>query len=251
MLKVNYRLVLFYLLTIISNVYGGSEICITGKVIDQYSKEALPNANIKIVNTYSGTACNSEGYFEMTLDSARYKIKISYLGYQSKVVEINRSSYNMVIELLPTAVEINTVEVFAYNWIERFMLDAIKVKNELNDSLHNFTAYTYSKTSFKFPAPRNEIFGMWESVSKISFVYPDKYQEHLLNLHTPPQFKNFPYKFVSINPKINFHYDEVEIYNLSILSPLADNALDYYYRGCSFYHNWHNTTKNIWAYSYS
>lgn len=226
--RVRSCMVCLFLATLINSAQAFSGIIITGRVIDHVSREGLPYASITLINSYTGTAANSQGFFAMLLDSGKHRLQISQVGYQSEIIETEETSYDLVIELVATAVEMDAMEVYAYNWMDGFILDAIGAKNALNRNILHYTAYTYSKTVFKFPPPRNDIFGMWESLSKISYVFPDKYQEYLLHLHSPPQFRNFPYKYVAINQRINLHQSHIDINTLSIVSPIADDALEYY-----------------------
>ena len=205
-----------------------SGVVVTGRVIDQVSKEGLPFATVTVIATRTGTAANSEGLFGLFLEPGQHRLRVSQIGYVTRIVVVEGPSQDITIALEPAAVELETIEVYAYRWIDAFVMDAIRAKNALHTSIRQYTAYTYSKTIFKFPPPRNEVFGMWEAVSKTSYVFPDRYQESLLHLHSPPQFRNFPYKYVSVNQQINLYRRFVDIHTQSLVSPLADDALEYY-----------------------
>lgn len=65
-----------------------SKISICGKVIDAYTNEVLPLANIQVIGTTVGTSADVSGKFDLAYpftDST--KLKISYVGYQNKVVK--------------------------------------------------------------------------------------------------------------------------------------------------------------------
>lgn len=61
---------------------------IKGKITDADTKEPLVGANVILESTISGTATDIEGeYSILQIPSGVYRIKISYIGYDSKILE--------------------------------------------------------------------------------------------------------------------------------------------------------------------
>ncbi|MBU2493275.1 MAG: TonB-dependent receptor [Bacteroidetes bacterium] len=58
------------------------KIILTGMVKDAESNEPLIGANIVIVNTYLGASTDIDGKFELYIESGRYDIKVSMVGYE-------------------------------------------------------------------------------------------------------------------------------------------------------------------------
>jgi len=110
----NYYFVIFYITT--SYLYG-QNINISGTVKDSLSGDALIGANVFIQGTSLGAATSDDGKYQInnvSLDT--YTIKVSYIGYQSKEVEITLSetqNYIQDFNLSYTTVEGKTVEVTA------------------------------------------------------------------------------------------------------------------------------------------
>jgi outer membrane receptor protein involved in Fe transport len=61
---------------------------ITGKVIDAVTLEPLVGANILVVDSKIGVSTNTEGIYNLKLDPGNYDIKVSYLGYLSKTINV-------------------------------------------------------------------------------------------------------------------------------------------------------------------
>jgi len=72
---------------------------ISGKVIDEKTKRPLIGANILIMGSAIGAATNLNGEYRLAnIPVDIYKLKISYIGYKTKVktdviVKSNRSSF--------------------------------------------------------------------------------------------------------------------------------------------------------------
>ncbi|HBL33654.1 MAG TPA: SusC/RagA family TonB-linked outer membrane protein [Porphyromonadaceae bacterium] len=95
-------------------VRSANIVSITGIVRDKNTKEVLPGANVLIVGTSKGTQTNIDGTF--TLSFARMKnnkIAISFLGYATKEVDVNKDG-NYVIELLEDSQSLADVVITGY-----------------------------------------------------------------------------------------------------------------------------------------
>lgn len=76
-----------------------------GTVITSDTKEPLPFANVVIVGTNNGVATDNDGrYLIRNIQSGEQKVKISYIGYQTKTINVDISSnktteLNVVLEI--------------------------------------------------------------------------------------------------------------------------------------------------------
>ncbi len=225
-IKVSY---IFLSILTISTTFllANQKISIKGIIVDEETNKPLPYANIEIKNTNQGTISNIEGKFEINLEPQNTILKISFIGYQTKTISINQPVANMEIKLIPTPLLGEEIKVYAYNWVERFILKAIEKKHEIRKQLKYYTALAYSKSNFLYDS-KDKIFGMLEAVSKISYQSPNLYQENVLNTKTPPNLKNVPYEVLAIKQQLNLYREDMKVSNFAIISPLNDNALDYY-----------------------
>ena len=67
---------------------------LAGKIVDTDTGEPLIGANIIILNTSLGAACDIDGnYFILNISPGTYDVQVSFVGYSSKIVKnVCRSS---------------------------------------------------------------------------------------------------------------------------------------------------------------
>ena len=65
---------------------------VTGKVVDEKTKQPMPNASVFCQNTTIGTTSNNEGSFFLRLDNGGYDLVVSYTGYETKMMRISNGS---------------------------------------------------------------------------------------------------------------------------------------------------------------
>src|ERR1700733_9491125 len=75
---------------------------VTGKVVDEKTKQPMPNASVFCQNTTIGTTSNNEGSFFLRLNNGGYDLVVSYTGYETKMMRVstgNAENDQLVIEL--------------------------------------------------------------------------------------------------------------------------------------------------------
>src|SRR5450432_2216623 len=65
---------------------------VTGKVIDEKTKQRMPGASVFCQNTTIGTITNNEGKFFMRLNNGGYDLVISYTGFETKMMRISNGN---------------------------------------------------------------------------------------------------------------------------------------------------------------
>jgi len=91
---------------------------ITGTVTDAISNEPLPGVNVLIKGTSRGTATNTDGQFELTVESLQDTLMFSYIGYQTRQIPVNgRNEIN--ISLQPKTVSGEELVVIGYGTQQR------------------------------------------------------------------------------------------------------------------------------------
>ncbi|NOX66332.1 MAG: carboxypeptidase-like regulatory domain-containing protein [Chlorobi bacterium] len=227
----------------------GQGYTITGTITDRENKRPLSFANIRVDSSNIGTSANIDGTYVLKLKKGNYKLIASYIGYKSDTINL---SVNMDIpinfKLLRTSIKLGEVTVLpSENPALEIIKRAIKTKNIRNKKLNSyeFNAYTKGiiKTTSDISTSDNsvgmglaikdtadlKITGLFENESKGYFKKPDNYKEEIT---AQKQSANFP---SSINLLTggrmiqNFYSDDIEFFGRPILSPIADNALDFYY----------------------
>ena len=96
------RIFLFSLILASSVVALSQKTDLRGKVTDQQG-EVLTGANVIVNNTKLGVITNGDGVFTLALDAQEsYEISISYMGYESYVMEVAppfKDRYDVVLEI--------------------------------------------------------------------------------------------------------------------------------------------------------
>ena len=72
---------------------------ITGRVVDEETEKPIAGANVFVPDTDRGTVTGSDGTFELSVPEDSERLRISYVGYKTKVVRIED---NMTVYLSPS-----------------------------------------------------------------------------------------------------------------------------------------------------
>lgn len=87
---------------------------ITGTIRNAETSEPLSGANILQMVTDNGTASNQDGSFTLKLiETKNPKIRISYIGYQTKIIDTGERDWPSVIYLQPKTILSNAIFVEA------------------------------------------------------------------------------------------------------------------------------------------
>ena len=222
---------------------------IEGIVTDRTAKQPLPFANIQVLNTAFGTSSNVDGKYLLRLKRGKYKLVASYIGYQSDTISLHvNMNIPINFKLSHTSVKLNEVTVLPQkNPAIEVIRRAIKTKKERNKKLNSykFNAYTKGviKTTQDITAGSNnvslgigikdtaklKITGILENESTGFFEKPNNYKEEIV---AQKQSANFPSSVNMLTGgKViqNFYSDDIQFFGRELVSPIANNALDYYY----------------------
>ncbi|MCX6304315.1 MAG: carboxypeptidase-like regulatory domain-containing protein [Bacteroidetes bacterium] len=93
-----------------------------GKVVDQVSKKPVANVNLSIPGSKTGTVTGKNGEFSFFTDSIPASLVVSHVGYVTKNIILDATSYSLTIYLLPAVAELAEVEIKA-NANEAFFKD--------------------------------------------------------------------------------------------------------------------------------
>ena len=97
------KIILFFVITFCSiSVFSQSGYTISGKIIDEATKQPLPGASVFAENTTIGTATNEQGFFTLRLPGGGYSIAVTFTGYQTETKRVtagDAGNNEMIIEI--------------------------------------------------------------------------------------------------------------------------------------------------------
>jgi hypothetical protein len=117
---------------------------ITGKIIDQETRQALPFASLQIEKTSVGTNANGEGHFQLIVPQAfvNRNLLVSYIGYSTQKIQMSTLSRSSVIQLKAVAHELREVVIMPDSSLMVFLQQAFaNIKN-------NYTNRPYELEGF-------------------------------------------------------------------------------------------------------
>ncbi|MDT3695220.1 MAG: DUF5686 family protein [Ignavibacterium sp.] len=227
------------------------QIIVSGKVTDKTTAQPLSFANIRISETFTGTAANVDGEFELKLlKKVSYKIIASHIGYYSDTLTINTDSQINKLDFKLRQTEVILPEIVVSPGVNpalEIIRKAIEKKNIIKSLLKNSEVEAYTKgiirTTENITSGNNSIgvgiggsdttdliiSGILENHSVNYFEQPDKYKSIVL---ARMQSANIP---PSINILTggrllqNFYENELNFLGKDLPSPISDDALEYYY----------------------
>ncbi|MFZ0454339.1 MAG: TonB-dependent receptor [Ignavibacteriaceae bacterium] len=106
-----FAVISFFLLTTIT--LSQTKFIISGEVKDTITKAPLSNTNILIISENIGTVTDSSGKFSLHLKPGAYKIKFSFVGYETKIISVSlfRNNYHFDVELSSSPINQDEINV--------------------------------------------------------------------------------------------------------------------------------------------
>jgi hypothetical protein len=233
---------LFLLMGIISQAQ------VKGKITSS-NGETIPFVSVTVENTYTGTTANDEGNYELALKTAgKYTLVYQSIGFKTKKAAVNITSFPYTLDVVLQDESYQLSEVVISNSEDpanAIMRNAIASKKENSAKTGRFEADFYSKGLFKVKDLPKKILGqkidtpdgmvdstgtgiiyLSETVSKITFEQPDKLKERIIASKISGNDNGFSYN-TALGTYYNFYDNYVE-FGISMVSPLANSAFNYY-----------------------
>ena len=86
---------------------------VSGQVVDAESSDPIPGANVVEVGTQNGAVTNPDGEFSFTVSSADVQLRITFIGYEPMVIDLDGQS-DIVVELNQMVGQLDDVVVTAF-----------------------------------------------------------------------------------------------------------------------------------------
>jgi TonB-linked SusC/RagA family outer membrane protein len=101
------------------SVKAQDKISVKGKVLDLTDKTSLPGVSVVEEGTTNGVLTNVNGEFSINLTKANAALKFSFIGYETKTVNVSGKTDNLVVSLQSASTQLNQVVVVGYGTTKR------------------------------------------------------------------------------------------------------------------------------------
>jgi hypothetical protein len=240
--KLNF--IFLFLMCSLSMVFGQARV--KGRVTDTEGN-GLAFASVYELGTTYGTLTNEEGYYELDLKPGDHTLAFQYLGYGQLIKKISFPKDKEVnVALVAENFQIKEIEVVAGEDpampIIRKAIAArdghlkktpayqaelyIKALMKIIDAPKSFLGQDLGTMDGILDSTRQGILYFSESLSRINFAPPSSYKEELLSSKVSGDDRG-----ISVNQfsyaNFNFYKENIQLFR-ELISPIADNALQFY-----------------------
>ncbi|GHS96750.1 SusC/RagA family TonB-linked outer membrane protein [Bacteroidia bacterium] len=118
-MKKQFYWILLFLVSFIFSINAYAQTTISGKVIDEGSKEPLPGVTVVLKSTTAGTATDLDGNFAIGVKSLPATFIVTYLGYKTEEVDVYEYTQSLTIELSENRNFLSEVVVVGYGTQKR------------------------------------------------------------------------------------------------------------------------------------
>ena len=153
-------LILGLVLVPISAAQSRQEWVFSGTVIDKATKEPLPGASIQISGSYSGTITNSEGAFQVPLDTVGAELIIRFIGYAPAQIAVTQGQGPVEIAMQRASLQLPEVVITGEDPAIRIMRRVIEEKQSWRAELDTYIVNAYNR--FRMENDTG-IVSIWES----------------------------------------------------------------------------------------
>lgn len=212
----------------------------------------LPYVSVFEENTYTGTTSNEQGKYQLNVKQiGKNKIVFQYLGFKTQKIVVSPESKTVVLDIKMTEESFDLNEVVIdpkNNPANAIIRSAIANKKENSDKTGRYTADFYSKGMFKVKDLPKKILGkkvdlgtdmasnldstgtgilyLSETISKVTFEKPDNLKEKIIASKVSGNNQGYSYNTAALST-YDF-YDNTLDFDVKLISPIADNAFNYY-----------------------
>lgn len=222
---------------------------ITGTITDNKG-EPLPFASVYVQGSSQGTTSNVNGDYRLELKPGNYQLVFQYVGYKQKILPVNLSaqSLKLDVQLQEEAIELSEIVVKADAEDPAYAVirQAIAKRQYYRDLVEAYSCQVYIKGHMKMLDAPEKIMGqdvgdldgsldsnrqgiiyLSESESNFYVKQPDLKKEVMISSKVSGDDNGFSFNS-AMDIDLNLYENTIPFLNRSIISPIANNALQYY-----------------------
>jgi hypothetical protein len=208
---------------------------VQGVVRDTVTGVPIPFAVVNVTETGQSTLSNRDGRFYIELPSGGWELEVRKIGFRmsARQVVVGAVAVEVDLYLRRIPLELADIRVIAEadDPATRIIREAIARKNDALARVHDYRYEAYIKMVLRDlakPVDSSEsIVLISETETAAYWEQPDKYQEVI---KARRQSRNLPAEnnLVSVGQIVNFNRDRIDLQKYSVVSPVADDALEHY-----------------------
>jgi hypothetical protein len=220
---------------------------ISGRVLDE-AGEPLPYATVYVRNTSNGTVSNAKGEYQLTVASGKHEVVFQYIGFKTKIetVQVGNKPVRLDIRLEASNLELGEVVISSQDPAVRIMREVIAKRRYYKNKVGSYSCDAYIKGFYKLLDAPKKVMGqdvgnmggildtnragvlyLSESVSKVYFQTPPvQKKEVMISSKVSGNENGYSVNRATLT-EFDLYDERIEI-EREILSPLADNAFNYY-----------------------
>lgn len=198
------------------------------------SREPIPRVTVRVNGTGRSTLANEDGQYRMVLEPGEWELTFTHVAHYSETVpfELTTSDVEQDIYLRPSIIELPGTTVYsrAYDPGQEIIIRAIARKENILNRLQDYQFDAYTKLVVRDMSDTGDvssIFLLLESQTSAYWQKPDNYKEVITARR---QSGNIPAEgnLVTVGEILNFNENRIDVGKYSVVSPTANDALDYY-----------------------
>jgi hypothetical protein len=203
-------------------------------VYDTVSGRPLRLAVVRVAGTGVSTLTDDGGRYLISAPAGEVRLEIRRIAYQPASVPV--AAHGRVTQrdvyLRPIAIGLAPVVVTGRDDLaRRIMARAIARKHELFSKIHDYRYDASVKFVVRDVAKRQDaaesVLMITETRTSAYWEQPDHYQETILARRQSSNL-DAERNLVSVGEIVNFSRDRIDLRKYSLVSPIADDALDHY-----------------------
>jgi hypothetical protein len=220
---------------------------VTGTVFDERG-EPLPFATVYVQNSSNGTVANANGNYRLQVPRGEQFIVFQYIGYRQRVekITVGDRPVQLSVRLEAADLQLGEVVITTEDPANRIMREVIAKRSFYKNKLPRYACDVYIKGFHKLLDAPKKVFGqdvgnmggvldtnragviyLSESVSKVYYQrQPAGRKEVMVSSKVSGNENGFSINRAALTD-FNLYEERLDIMR-EILSPLADNAFNYY-----------------------
>jgi hypothetical protein len=222
------------LLSAVSTLHAEDGSVINGVIVDSLTKRPIPGVAIRAKGASLGTYSKSGGRFRLPIPPSTTQIQVRGMGYQQRAIDVVAGTAEYRIALMPTNVNLPTVNVEESISAQEVIKRAIARKNQNNERIRSLEQTLYSKVRAIINAgalsgkkgPAEIITETFSTITEQRYPVERKHTR----ITQRRQTANIPAQdnLAVFDVFFDFTEDENNILNTRLVTPLGKNALDEY-----------------------